>query len=397
MREVALETVLEVLIDHRGKTPKKLGGDFTSVGVPAISAIHIKNGRINWDQRYRYVSEEMFQRWMPEKTKRGDVLLTSEAPLGEVAQVTDNSPLVLSQRLFGLRGKEGVLNSTYLRYFLQSEVGQNRLLANESGSTVSGIRQALLRQVLVPLPPFPEQQRIAGVLGAFDDLIETNQDLIRLLDSSAVESARALSHGSGRTITTFGEVCMVGGGSTPSTKVESFWGGDHPWATPRDITALPSPFIFDTPRKLTDAGLAKCTSPLRPIGSILMTSRATIGEFALTQVPVAVNQGFIVVNGHLPRDTTWLYFEMRRRVAEFKTIAASGSTFPEISKSEFRTMPLHWPDEAVREKLHALVSPLLRAAASLQQEVSDLTRQRNELLPLLISGKARVSELEGAV
>lgn len=196
MREVALGEALDVLIDHRGKTPKKLGGDFTPEGIKVVSAIHIKNGRINWVERERYVSVPMFQRWMPEPTRRGDVLLTSEAPLGEVAQVEDDEPLVLSQRLFALRGKHGLLDSTYLRYFLQSDFGRQRLLAMATGSTVSGIRQELLRQVRGPLPPLEEQERIAGVLGAFDDLIETNSRLVAQIREVVTSAwARALSNG----------------------------------------------------------------------------------------------------------------------------------------------------------------------------------------------------------
>lgn len=179
-----LEEVLELVIDHRGKTPKKLGGDFTESGVRVISAIHVKDGRIKWDERERYVSKAMYELWMPEKLKEGDVLLTSEAPLGEVTVVPDNVPTVLSQRLFALRANGDRLDSGFLRYFLESPGGQHELLRRASGSTVSGIRQAELRRVSISLPSIPEQRAIAEVLEGIDGLIETNrrlqQDIKRL-------------------------------------------------------------------------------------------------------------------------------------------------------------------------------------------------------------------------
>lgn len=273
----------------------------------------------------------------------------------------------------------------------------NDLSGFNSGSVQPMLNRNYIAKVPVTLPPLKEQERIAGVLGAFDDLIETNRGLVERLDRAASTRADHLSKDVGGNRRTFADVADIGGGGTPSTKADHYWGGDHPWATPKDITALPSRFIFDTPRKLTDAGLAKCSSPLWPVGSILMTSRATVGEFALAQVPIAVNQGFIVVKGESPADTTWLYFEMRRRTSEFKTIAAKGSTFPEISRREFKSLAVHWPQLEAREQLHREIAPLLAGGAELEREVASLTAQRDVLLPLLMSGKVRVRDVEAEV
>ncbi|MGW4806643.1 restriction endonuclease subunit S [Kitasatospora sp. NPDC004272] len=159
-----LGSVLEELIDHRGKTPGKVGDktdDFTDEGVPVVSAIHIKNGEISWAERERFVPYWMFEKWMPVRLRAGDVLLTSEAPLGNVAQVPTDAPLVLSQRLFALRGREDILDSTYLRFFLESDRGQALLRDGASGSTVAGIRQSRLVQIPVPVPPINEQRRVS--------------------------------------------------------------------------------------------------------------------------------------------------------------------------------------------------------------------------------------------
>ena len=159
-----LGDVLDLLIDHRGKTPGKLGGDWTSDGVPVISAIHVKDGAVDWGQRLRYVSYDMFERWMPDRVQTGDVLITSEAPLGSIAQVPDDRPLVISQRLFVLRGKKGLLDQRFLRHWLTSPSAQTQLRLRSSGSTVTGIRQAELRRLEIPLPTEQEQQRIVEIL-----------------------------------------------------------------------------------------------------------------------------------------------------------------------------------------------------------------------------------------
>jgi type I restriction enzyme, S subunit len=126
--------------------------------------MHIKNGKIDFARRERFVTFEMFERWMRERLRQGDVLMTSEAPLGSVALVPTDDPLVLSQRLFAFRGRPGYLDNRYLRWFLESPLARQQLDERSSGSTVTGIRQAELRQLTVPIPPLDEQRRIVDIL-----------------------------------------------------------------------------------------------------------------------------------------------------------------------------------------------------------------------------------------
>lgn len=176
MNYLVLGDSLEALLDHRGKTPKKLGGDFEPSGVPVASALLVRDGRLDLSEA-RHVSAEMHAKWMPQRTERGDVILTSEAPAGRVARVASDDPLVLGQRLFCLRGKKGVLDSGFLYYALQSHPVQSSILGHSTGTTVVGIRQSALRLVRIPAPSFPEQQAIAEVLGALDDKIAANTAL----------------------------------------------------------------------------------------------------------------------------------------------------------------------------------------------------------------------------
>ncbi len=172
-----LGEVLELLIDHRGKTVKKLGGDFQDSGVRVLSAKNIKGSRID-DENLRYVSEEMFRKWMPNELRKGDVLLTSEAPLGEVAYLSEDLQACLGQRLFALRADDYILDGRYLFYALSWGPSRDELLSRATGTTVVGIRQAELIKIGIALPPLPEQRAIAEVLGALDDKIESNRRVV---------------------------------------------------------------------------------------------------------------------------------------------------------------------------------------------------------------------------
>ncbi len=178
----SLADALETVLDHRGRTPKKPGGDFSPIGVPVISARNVTDGRIVDGGELRYVDIDMWRRWMPTKLQRGDVLLTSEAPLGEVALIAAATEYCLGQQLFGLRPNPSQLLGSYLYYWLQSPAGQEELHRRASGTTAQGIRQAELLEVEIDLPDVDEQVEAVRPLEALDALIDTNRDVAKTLE-----------------------------------------------------------------------------------------------------------------------------------------------------------------------------------------------------------------------
>lgn len=139
----------------------------------------------------RFVEPELASKWMPNRLSSGDVLLTSEAPLGEAAYLAEPLHVCLGQRLFGLRARKDVLDGRFLYFMLQSPSVQHRLRARASGTTAQGIKQSELREVCVDLPPLIEQRWIAETLGVFDDKIDSN----RRLATTLAESGQCLFEG----------------------------------------------------------------------------------------------------------------------------------------------------------------------------------------------------------
>ena len=173
-----LEDCMEAIIDYRGKTPRK-----TAYGIPLITAKVVKNGRIETPDEF--IDPKEYDNWMQRGLpKVGDVLLTTEAPLGEVAQLRD-AKVALAQRLIALRGRTGEVDNTFLKFLMQSVFVQDQLRARSTGTTVVGIKQSELRQVLLPTPELVEQQAIACILGALDDKIELNRQMNQALEAMA--------------------------------------------------------------------------------------------------------------------------------------------------------------------------------------------------------------------
>lgn len=169
--EYKMEDVLDALIDYRGKTPKK-----SEQGIPTLSAKSVKNNYIDYSECY-YISEYEYKNFMVRGfPKIGDVLLTTEAPMGVVARL-DREDVAVAQRLLTLRGKKGVLDNDYLLYLLQSPYGQALLKEKETGTTVTGIKQAEFRKIILRLPEYQTQKKIAAVLRCIDEKIELNNKI----------------------------------------------------------------------------------------------------------------------------------------------------------------------------------------------------------------------------
>jgi type I restriction enzyme S subunit len=195
-------------------------------------------------------------------------------------------------------------------------------------------------------------------------------------------------------IGTIGDLANVVGGSTPSTKERTFWeGGIHYWATPKDLSGLRVPVLLETERKIADAGLAQISSGLLPRGTVLLSSRAPIGYLAIAEVPIAINQGFIAMR---PKpDVSNIFLLIWATFAREEILSrANGSTFQEISKSNFRTIPMVRPPSGVMQTFDMQTRPLFEQMAANERESRTLAALRDALLPKLVRGEMRVKDVE---
>ena len=160
----SLNDLVDDIVDYRGKTPKKLNGDWSDEGILALSALNVKGGRLVSLEKSRCVNEDLYSRWMKNPLRRGDILMTSEAPLGELYFLCKEERYCLSQRLFSLRANSRVIAPVILYLSMESEQTQHELRSRASGATVSGIRQSELRKITIVVPPRSMQERAAPIL-----------------------------------------------------------------------------------------------------------------------------------------------------------------------------------------------------------------------------------------
>jgi len=312
-------------------------------------------------------------------------------------------------------------------YYIIKHIGLNHLKDGTSNPTLS--RDTFGSQ-LFPLPPLGEQQRIVDILGALDDKIELNLKMNETLEQMAkavfkswfIDFDPVHFKATGRQptgmdratadlfpdsfvdselgkipkgwrVVPVGEAVECLGGATPSTSETKYWeGGIHHWATPKDFSSLAAPFLLDTDRKLTDAGISKVSSGLLPAGTLLLSSRAPVGYLAIAVMPVAINQGFIAMKCNERATNFFMLSWCQANMGEIKS-RATGTTFAEISKQNFRPIPVVLPPKQLMVVFTEQVTPLYAQITTNLCQSRTLAAMRDTLLPKLLSGELSAAKI----
>jgi len=291
------------------------------------------------------------------------------------------------------RPKEEICLSEYLYYLTLSPEFRETAIASMTGS--SGRQRVQVNEISsieFELPPLPEQKAIAGVLSSLDDKIDLlcrQNETLEALAQTIFRQWFIEEAEDDWKVSTLSEILTVKGGSTPSTKISDYWNGAINWATPKDLSISESLFLLDTERKITEAGLAKISSGLLQKGTLLLSSRAPVGYLAISDIPLAINQGFIAIIDDKGFSNYFIYLWLKENM-DYVISYANGSTFMEISKSAFKTLKVKIPPKSNRKKFDAFVSILFEKIRSNVYQIRKLENFRDLLLPKLMSGEVRV-------
>jgi len=403
-QDVKLNDLLGTLIDYRGKTPPK-----TDAGIPLITAKVLKGGRILGND-HEYIAEGYYDEWMRRGLPRQwDVLITTEAPLGEVAILKTTEKVALAQRVILLRGDNQKIDQRYLCFALQSPLVQARLNARATGATVAGIKQSELREVLLPLYPLATQRHIASILSAYDDLIENNTRRIAILEEMARRiyeewfvRFRFPGHDQVQKVASelglIPEGWRVGSlGEAAAINARSIRPADAPLEILYiDIASVvPGAITQKQPYRFSEApGRAR-----RVVGhgdviwSCVRPNRRSYALILQPEPALIASTGFAVLSAKsVPY--SYLYFAVTTDdFVGFLTNHATGAAYPAVTASTFEAAPFLIPEEEVADQFHAVVAPMLDLSETLKRKNANLRVTRDLLLPKLISGELDVSTL----
>ncbi|WP_431289818.1 restriction endonuclease subunit S [Burkholderia cepacia] len=376
----------------------------------------IKTGELN-DWKVQSIGEKITEEGLKNSSAKlyapGTVLI---AMYGDGKTITTmgivDKPSATNQACCALVADPRICDPLYLFYALKER--RSGLLNLVVAGAQRNLSVGTIRKFPILLHPLETQRRIAGILGAYDKLIEVNRRRIAVLEEMArgfftewfirlrfpghegivIEETPDGPLPVGWEIKTIGNTFELLGGGTPSKTVGEYWEeGTVNWFTPTDLTGAKTHFMDCSAARITSAGLAKSSAKLFPAESIMMTSRATIGAIAICTTEACTNQGFITClpNEEVPR--SYLFYWLHQNVPLF-IAHATGATFKEITKGVFKRLSILVPDREITAKFEAIVRPMHEMILAAERSNRNLATTRDLLLPRLISGQLSVTQAE---
>lgn len=411
------------IYDGPHATPKKSQQGPVFLGISSL-----KGGRLDLDQS-DHLSEIDYIKWTRRVTPEpGDVVFSYETRLGEAAMIPDGLRCCLGRRMALMRPDPAKVDPRFLLYaFLGPDFQATIRQRTIHGSTVERMLLTEFPDFPIQVPDLATQRSIAKLLGALDDKIELNRRMGRTLESIAraifkswfvdFDPVRKKAAGGdpglppslaalfpdalepsvvglvpyGWSVSEIGKEVEAVGGSTPSTGNADYWGGPIAFATPKDLADIPAPALLQTERAVSPAGAATISSGILEPGAVLMSSRAPIGYLALNEIPVCVNQGFIAMRCARTLSSHYVIHWARCNM-ESIVGNANGTTFLEISKRNFRPLPVVVPPQPLVDRFTEIAESLHRNVVRNLRETKMIESLRDALLPRLLTGELSCGE-----
>lgn len=343
--------------------------------------------RVFTEQNLPKVSDEDKARLSKYVLKEGDIVFSRVGSVDRCSYVdAAHDGWMFSGRCLRVRPNTEV-DPLYLYYFFCLEDTKQFVRNIAVGATMPSINTKLLGEVEVAYPSQTEQQKIVALLSALDDKIEINQKINDNLQQQAA-ALFANFYDQAETEVGFTEMIQILGGGTPKTGESSYWNGDIPFFTPKDVGF---PYTLTTEKTITEEGLAHCNSRLYPINTVFVTARGTVGKVGLPGVPMAMNQSCYALVG---KDTHQLlvYFYTLKAVDRLKH-KASGAVFDAITTRDFEAENIMKLSDDDTKAFLDVAEPIYQAVLNNSIENLRLSELRDSLLPKLMNGEIDVTDI----
>ena len=379
---------VDKVLDYRGKSPTKFGMEWGTEGYLVLSALNVKNGYIDKSVEAKYGDQELFERWMgSNRLEKGDVLFTTEAPLGNVAQVPDDNGYILNQRAVAFKSSKDTDNNFFAQ-LLRSPIVQNTLNANSSGGTAKGIGMKEFAKLNAHVPKtFEEQQKIGTFFKQLDHTIALHQRKLDLLKEQKKGYLQKMFPKNGakvpelrfagfaddweqRKLGEVGSVVMC----KRIFKDQTTAFGDIPFYKIGTFGGNPDSFI---PNELFEE--YKKNYPYPEIGDILMSASGTIGRTIVYEGEKAYYQDSNIV--WLKTDKSLIDNSFLKQFYQVvKWSGLEGSTIKRLYNSNILSTGINLPSLREQTKLGTFFNQIDNTIALHQEKIAHLKVLKSTLL-----------------
>lgn len=370
---ITLSEGVEKIIDYRGKTPKKLGGDWVEHGIRTISAKNVHDGILDNIDSIRCVTEEIYEKWMKEKIQRNDIFIASEgASMGESMIWESDEQIVLGQRLFAVRVNPEVLNPFYLAMYMRTPEYRAELENHCTGTSVMGLSQPSLLKTKIRYIPIEKQNYIGEMYQSICGKIATNTEINNNLEHQAQAIFDSMFPS-----TVSGNKCI----------------GDS--ITPKRGKTLLSKNAVSGNVPVVAGGLEPATyhnvsNTIAPVLAI-SASGANAGYVSLWNIPIWSSDSSYI-DSSMTDDVYFWYVLLKKRQQEIFD-AQTGSAQPHIYPQHIASMPMTDIMQTEINTFTDIVTPMFETIGHNKEENSRLAALRDTLLPKLMSSELDVSEV----
>ncbi|MBU2592403.1 restriction endonuclease subunit S [Patescibacteria group bacterium] len=372
--------------------------EWRSSGVPFYRARELavlgEKGKVDNEL---FIEEEMYQKYksaygVPVK---GDILVTGVGTLGKVYVVVNSHKFYFKDGniiWFKINKK---LDSEFLKQLYLTPFIERQIIKMSAGSTVGTYTITGAKKTTIPFPQKVEQTVIARILSDTDELIEKLERLIvkkKAIKQGAMQELltgkKRLSGFSGKWETKkLEEVAEIVGGGTPSSSVSKYWNGEINWFTPTEVGN--SKYLYGSRRKITEEGFRNSSTKILPEGSILLSSRAGIGDLGILKERACTNQGFQSLVPSFYTNNEFLYYLMQTK-QDALLEKASGSTFLEISPNSVRQIKIRVPLKPEQTSIADVLSDVDLEIDYLEKELAKYRQIKTGMMQQLLTGKIRL-------
>lgn len=403
MQEYQLGDLLDKIVG--GGTPSKSNSDYWDGEIPWASVKDMPDDRYRLKDTADYISKVGLKNSSSNLIPAGTVITSTRMGLGRC--FINEVDMAINQDLKALFPKD-LLDNKFLLWWLASKA--NELESIGTGTTVKGIRLEQLRALRVLIPALEEQQKIASILSAFDDLIENNTRRIAILEEIARliyrewfvhyrypghENDRLVDSGTelgdvpeGWEVKQLKDFGRIETGKTPPKKDPENYGDYMPFIKTPDMHD--QFFVIATSDNLSEKGAKSQKKKTLPPNSICVSCIGTAGVVALTSVPSQTNQQINSIISEKESYREFLYYAIRNLRPLMEKIGSTGATMTNVSKGKFQALEVIWPGDDLVEAYHEKVASMFDQIQVLQKQNLRLKETRDLLLPKLISGKVGV-------
>lgn len=363
---------------------------FVDKGIPVLNGSNLEGFELS-EKSFRYVTEEKADSLKKANAYKGDVVITHRGTLGQIvyiSQTAQRDRYVISQSQFRVKCNKKVLPE-YFVYYFHTPIGQHKLLSNASQVGVPALARpsSTFQKIEIEIPDLETQKKVVKLIGSLQTRIKTNAEINDNLQQQAA-ALFANFYDQAETEVGFTEMIQILGGGTPKTGESSYWNGDIPFFTPKDVGF---PYTLTTEKTITEEGLAHCNSRLYPINTVFVTARGTVGKVGLPGVPMAMNQSCYALVG---KDTHQLlvYFYTLKAVDRLKH-KASGAVFDAITTRDFEAENIMKLSDDDTKAFLDVAEPIYQAVLNNSIENLRLSELRDSLLPKLMNGEIDVTDI----